>query len=111
MSSIATFRDSACIHGLDVGTRRHQQDLAFGDRMAGTHSVAEGAERDRLGGPGAAGGATWRQRARRVTGIVVRFARLFRRSGERGIDETSLSPQSRAIYRQLSAAISDRFVR
>jgi hypothetical protein len=86
--------------------------------MAGTHSVAEGAERDRLGGPAAAGGATWRQRARRaakylisILGITARFAGLIRRSRERSIDETSLSPQSRAIYRQLSAAIGDRFVR
>lgn len=86
--------------------------------MAGTDSVAEGLERSQLGGPSAAGGATWRQRACRAMkypmsalGVVARFVRLFRRSRERGINETSLSPQSRALYRQLSAAIADRFVR
>jgi len=71
-----------------------------------------------MGGTATAGGATWRQPARRamktlmsVPGLIARFARLFRRSRERGISETSLSPRSRAIYRQLSAAIGDRFVR
>lgn len=44
-------------------------------------------------------------------GFIVRFVRLCRRSRERAIGETSLSPQSRAIYRQLSAAIGDRFAR
>ena len=86
--------------------------------MAGTNSVAEGSERDRPGGPAAAGSTTWRQLARRAIGnlmsapgIIGRLARLFRRSRERRIDEASLSPQSRAIYRQLSAAIGDRFAR
>ena len=86
--------------------------------MAANNSVAAGSERDRPGGPAAAGGTTWRRRARRAAetlmsapGIVVRVARLLRRSREHGMDETSLSPQPRAIYRQLTAAIGDRFAR